>query len=232
MTDSSWRTIAIVLGVACVVLGWRGCRPRPAAPPTAERCAELAERRGDGGADLSFRGGDGRRAAEDDGDDDGEGGDGGGDAFGFRIPSWVAWLAPHPGEDLLSYRDRLVPLAQAAVAPQRARVGRGRDDFATIAGLDARQKAELDAAVQEAATAIQDRVLSAALGGELLPSSFKPMTGVTLARDVLDQIDHANQRFLSTLREDQRAVLARHPFDLADYLLFSTRWEDALGATE
>lgn len=28
---------------------------------------------------------------------------------------------------------------------------------------------------------------------------------------------------------DQRAALAQHPFDLADYLLFVTRWEDALG---
>jgi hypothetical protein len=33
------------------------------------------------------------------------------------------------------------------------------------------------------------------------------------------------------LREDQKAKLAQHPFDFADYLLFSARWEDALGVT-
>jgi hypothetical protein len=31
------------------------------------------------------------------------------------------------------------------------------------------------------------------------------------------------------LREDQRKALAQHPFDFADYLVFSTPWEDALG---
>jgi hypothetical protein len=69
------------------------------------------------------------------------------------------------------------------------------------------------------------------MNGDLMPAQFKPMTGVALARDVLDTIDKANQRFLATLREDQKAALARHPFDFADYLLFSARWEDALGIT-
>src|SRR4026208_2494185 len=55
------------------------------------------------------------------------------------------------------------------------------------------------------------------------------MAGVTLARAVLDTIDQANRRFVSTLREDQKAALAQHPFDFADYLLFSARWEDARG---
>jgi hypothetical protein len=140
------------------------------------------------------------------------------------------WLAPQPGEDMLHYRDRIVPLAQAAVAPHRARVARGRDDFATKAGLNTQQRAELDAAVEEAAGTIQDRVMGAVLGGDLLPSTFKPTTGVALARDVLDAVDKANRRFEASLREDQRAALAQHPFDVADYLLFSTRWEDMIGA--
>jgi hypothetical protein len=150
---------------------------------------------------------------------------------GFKVPAWALWLAPHPGESMLDYRDRIVPLAQAAVAPQRARVARGRDDFAKAANLDSQQRAQLDAAAQEAATAIQDKVMGSLMSGDLMPAHFKPMTGVALARDVLDTIDHANQRFMSTLREDQKAALAQHPFDFADYLLFSTRWEDALGVT-
>src|SRR5690606_20064979 len=129
------------------------------------------------------------------------------------------------------YRDRIVPIAQAAVAPQRARVARGRDDFAKLANLDAQQRAELDAAAAEAATAIQDKVIGSIMNGDLMPSQFKPMTGVALARDVLDTIDQANRRFVGSLREDQKAQLAQHPFDFADYLLFSTRWEDALGVT-
>ena len=45
---------------------------------------------------------------------------------------------------------------------------------------------------------------------------------------LLDIVDNANQTFTSSLREDQKAALAQHPFDFADYLLFGTRWEDAL----
>jgi hypothetical protein len=83
--------------------------------------------------------------------------------------------------------------------------------------------------MQEAQTAIQDKVMGSILSGDLMPAHFKPMTGVALARDVLDTIDQANRKFVGTLREDQKATLAQHPFDFADYLLFSARWEDALG---
>jgi hypothetical protein len=145
--------------------------------------------------------------------------------YGFKIPAWAMRLAPQPGEPLRDYRDRMLPLAQRAIAPQRARVARMRDDFAT---LDAHQRAELDGAVQEAASAIQDRVMNGILSGELRPATFKPMTGVTMAREVLDIIDRGNTRFQNALTPDQRTRLASHRFDFADYLLFSTRWEDAL----
>jgi len=78
---------------------------------------------------------------------------------GFTVPSWALWFAPHPGEDLRSYRDRLLPLAKAAIAPQRARVARSRDDFAALANLDPHQRAELDSAAQETAAALQERVM-------------------------------------------------------------------------
>jgi hypothetical protein len=58
------------------------------------------------------------------------------------------------------------------------------------------------------------------------------MTGVALARDVLDLVDRGNTRFLGTLRPDQRTSLASHRFDFADYLLFTAHWEDALHALD
>ncbi|MCA9677980.1 MAG: hypothetical protein KC464_23345, partial [Myxococcales bacterium] len=130
------------------------------------------------------------------------------------------------------YRDRMLPVAQAAIAPQRARVQRARDAFVAAAHLDDAQRAELDAAVDDAGAMIQDRVMQGVLSGDLLPGRFKPSTGVALARDVLGTVDDANQRFLATLRDDQRATLAEHPFDVADYLVFSVRWEDMLGVPE
>lgn len=149
--------------------------------------------------------------------------------WGVKVPSWLLWFAPHPGEDLLSYRDRMAPLAQAAIAPQRNRVARSRADLVQKLGLDSGQQAALDAAVSDAASQIQDRVMNAALSGELMPSRLKPMAGVRLVRDVLDLVDKADHRFTGALRGDQQATLAKHPFDMADYLLFSPRWEQAIG---
>lgn len=143
---------------------------------------------------------------------------------GFRAPAWATQLAPQPGEKLRDYRDRILPLAVLAIAPQRARVARMRDALP----LDTRQRTELDAAVQDTATAIEQRVVTAIADGELRPATFKPMTGVAIARDVLDIVDRGNARFASSLDAGQRAQLAANRFDFADYLLFSTHWEDAL----
>jgi hypothetical protein len=144
---------------------------------------------------------------------------------GFRVPAWALRLAPQPGETPRAYRDRILPLAQAAIAPQRARVARTRDDFAR---LDPHQRAELDAAVADAARAIQARIATAFASGELRPATLKPMAGVGIARDVLDIVDRGNARFLGSLTADQQTELASHRFDFADYLLFTARWEDAL----
>lgn len=231
---TGWRNACLAFAALSLVLAWRGCT-RPRARPTAEACAALADDRAERTAmpgaprELDDRARLDREAA-DRADDQAALEEK--QAWSVTMPAWVMFLAPQPGEDLLRYRDRMVPLAQRAVAPHRARVARGRDDFAQVAGLNDHQRAELDAAVAEAADAIQDRVFESVLGGQLQPSTFKPMTGVALGRDLLDAVDRADRRFLASLRDDQRAALARHPFDLADYLLFSTRWEDMLGASE
>ena len=226
----SWRGLAIVLAVVCMYQAWRGCGRDASAPDEAAstECAPALPRAHASSWSSDRPSGDVVAEAEPTAAADDSGGL---SINGFKVPAWAMWFAPHPGESLLDYRDRMVPIAQAAIAPQRARVARGRDDFAKVAHLDSQQRAQLDTAVQQAATAIQDKVMGSLMNGDLMPANFKPMTGVTLARDVLDTIDQANQRFISTLREDQKAALAEHPFDFADYLLFSARWEDALGVT-
>jgi hypothetical protein len=54
------------------------------------------------------------------------------------------------------------------------------------------------------------------------------MSGVSVARELLELVARGNQRFVAGLRDDQRAKLAQHPFDFGDYLVFATPWEDAL----
>jgi hypothetical protein len=224
-----------VLGAVCLVLLWRDCGQAPAEPRAIAECAgprvvSRAERaasgktaRPTGAVEVEVEAeAEAEMAAGSAGADDGM------MLYGVRLPGWALWLAPHPGEDLRAYRDRMLPLAVAAIAPQRARVARSRDSFAELAHLDTRQRAELDAAVDETAAALQERVMNAALGGELATATFKPMAGVEMARELLDIVGRGNRRFLAALRTDQRAALARHPFDFGDYLVFSTRWEEAL----
>jgi len=224
MSSHGWRNLCFVLGVVCLVQLWRGGDTAPSvasqhdcgapAAPHDERAALVHPRLEPAGAAAPAR------ASSDDAPALG--------AYGFTVPSWAVWLAPHPGEDLRAYRDRMLPLAQAVIAPQRARVARSRDRFAALANLDAHQRAELDGAAEDTAAALQDRVMTAILGGELSPATFKPMIGVGVARDLLDIVGRGNRRFLAALRDDQRTQLAQHPFDFGDYLVFSTPWEDAL----
>ncbi len=228
----SWKHASFILGALCAWQTWRGCSRHDRVVDKSASAECSTERptitRNYSSSSSSS---DHARASREEEEPSADTGAGLPSINGFKLPAWTLWFAPQPGESMLSYRDRMVPIAQTALAPHRARVARGREDFAAKVGLDSQQRAELDAAVQEAQTQIQDKVMTSLLSGDLAPRNFKPMTGVTLARDVLDSVDKANARFMSTLREDQKAKLGQHPFDFADYLLFSARWEDALGVT-
>ena len=217
----SWKNLSIVLAVVCSWQAWRGCHhecPAPQ-PPERETCVKLM-------AQHTWDTSEPDRPAPPEEEPPAEKPS---VSFnGIALPAWTAYFAPMPGEDLRAYKDRMMPLAKAALAPQRARVARSRDDFAAAAHLDASQRATLDKARQEAADRIEEKVMGAVMNGDFNPSTFKPMAGVALARDVLDTVDKANQEFTSSLREDQKAALAQHPFDFGDYLLFATPWEDAI----
>jgi hypothetical protein len=218
MTLATWRTIALALGVICAVQRYQSCtRPDASTAPCAPSASE--PRRGADPATTATPGPAGSRASP---PSLGERPAPGERSFhGFKIPAWAMRLAPQRGETMRAYRDRIVPLAELAIAPQRARVARMRDE---LVHLDPRQRGELDAAVSESAQAIQDRVMAAFAAGEFAPATFKPMAGVAVARDVLDIVDRGNTRFLGALTPDQRTQLATHRFDFADYLLFTARW--------
>jgi hypothetical protein len=143
----------------------------------------------------------------------------------------IEFFAPRPGEDLIAYRDRVLPVVQAVAEPQRQRVRRQREEFARAAGLSAAQERELDAAVSEAGDQIKDRIMQGVLSGELGPRT-KASTAVAFTRDVLDLADGANRRVRGALSAEQNAVLDGSRFDVVDYLFFATRWEDLLGVQD
>lgn len=200
----SWRTATIVLALVCCIQRWQSCTQAPAVERVVEKAAPPAR----SGLLQAFVAAAPAHPAPHK------------KMFGFTPPAWASSLLPQPGEKLHAYRDRILPLAEIAVAPQRARVAKLRDQLAPA------QRVALDAAVTETADAIETRIATAVLNGEL--QSFKPMTGVTMARELLDIVDRGNARFVGSLPSDQRAALAASRFDFADYLLFSTKWEDAL----
>jgi hypothetical protein len=143
----------------------------------------------------------------------------------------LEFFTPHPGENLIGYRDRVLPVVQAAAAPQRKRVRRWHDEFVSAARLSEAQQRELEAAVGDAGEQIKDRILQGVLSGELGPRT-KASAGVAFARDLLELADGANRRFRASLSASQAAALDASRFDVVDYLFFATRWEDLLGVEE
>ena len=146
---------------------------------------------------------------------------------------WDRWLGdfvrPRPGEGLLEYRDRIVPAAQLAIAPQRQAVARSLERFAADAGLSEDQRAEVDAVIGRAEDALKERVRSAVWGGELFRPGVRPIDGVRFARDLLDRVLVADAELRATLTPGQVEVLDRSGFDVAFYLLVATRWEQLVG---
>ncbi|HUS64791.1 MAG TPA: hypothetical protein VMZ28_09635 [Kofleriaceae bacterium] len=222
----SWRSGAVVAAVLAMVLAWRNSslerRVRAARVAGGQGPAELAatavaaEGRGAGSAHID------------------EGGDAEEDALAEEEPRaprahWaVELLRPRPGEDLFAYRDRVLPMAQAVVAPQRTRVANKRREVASAARLDARQEAELDAAVAEASDAVVNRVWQAVGTQEVWPR-LRPAAAAALASDLLAAVVAADRRFRATLTAEQIAVLDERGFDVIDYLAFSVPWEERFG---
>jgi hypothetical protein len=244
MTERGWRNTSLLLMVVVAILWWRDChRPRAG---HANRTAERAEapsarsRSTRAGSSASVRPGLAPgEPGDDSGDDPGAEPDGAGPpVLGPNLREQLAnhwavrFLTPQPGESMLDYRDRVVPVAQLAVAPHRTRVDASRRRFAEAAALTPAQEQALDAAVQRAADDIKDHVMQSVLSGELLPPRVRPARAVAFARDILDLLDRADREFRSTLGPAQLAHLDAGGFDVVDYLFFSTRWEDALGVIE
>lgn len=150
--------------------------------------------------------------------------------------SWGKWLGdffrPQPGEDLIAYRDRVLPVVQNAIAPQRQRVRRQLEDFAARAELDDETRGRIDEVLGGAQEALKSRILSGVMSGELFGPDVRPMNGVVFARDLLDVVVTADQDVRGLLDADDVTALDDSGFDAADYLLFATRWEDLLGVTE
>lgn len=225
----SWRSGAVIAAVIAMVLAWQNSslkrrvhaaridRPRGDASAPADRAAtrQAAEA---GGAGPTRRG---THDNEADAEADAE-----------PPPAHAHWavelLRPHPGEDLLAYRDRVLPMAQAVVAPQRTRVAGKRREVAAAARLDERQEAELDAAVAEASDAIVNRVWQAIGTQEVWPH-LRPAAAAALASDLLGVVVAADRRFRASLTAEQIAVLDQRGFDVVDYLAFAVPWEERFG---
>ncbi len=146
-----------------------------------------------------------------------------------EVGALAAAFAPLPGENMLAYRDRMLPVAKELLAPQRARVQRNLDDFARRVGLDQSQRDALEQTVRDTADQVRQRVVEAVMNGEVMPP-WRPATVVGFARDILDLLDEMAGRFRDSLTPAQRDALDAGRFDPVDYLAFSTHWEELLGA--
>jgi hypothetical protein len=146
---------------------------------------------------------------------------------------WDRWVAdfvkPRPGEGLLEYRDRLVPVAQVAIAPQRAAAERSLAGSITAAGLGDAGRAQVDEILGEAQSLLKQRIQNAVFGGELFGPGVAPIDSVKFARDLLDTVIAADTALRAALTPAQRRAFDDSGFDVAVYLLVATRWEQIIG---
>ena len=250
---SGKATLTALAGLVVLVLVWQNCALRHRLHSVA--WAQRAAHRTRGGR---VSGGDSWSSAENPGAGAGAAGAGQGGQPGDRGPAagadgagqasgealdadqrqvaartWgpqaiIGFFRPHPGEDLGDYRDRVLPVVQAAIAPQRVRVAGDLDQLTRSAHLDQRQLDTLDAAVSDASDAIVNRVWQALGTNEVWPR-FKPSAGVEVAADLLIAVRDADRRFRASLSPEQQAALDASAFDVADYLLFSVPWAERFG---
>jgi hypothetical protein len=146
---------------------------------------------------------------------------------------WDRWLAgfvrPQPGEGIFEYRDRLVPVAQMAIAPHRQAVDGLLDRSIAGAGLSAGDRAEVDAIIGDAQRQLKERIQNGVFGGELFGPGAKPIGGVRFARDLLEVVIAADDALRAALSPAERRAFDEVGFDLAFYLLVATRWEELIG---
>lgn len=140
----------------------------------------------------------------------------------------ITFLRPKDGENLLDYRDRVLPVAQAAIAPFRAKVRRSYADFKEQAALSSEQERLLEEAREQRSSAIQDRVMEAIFSGEF-NGPIKPSDGLPFARSIFNEVEGMHNDVVGLLSDDQSAILHESRFDAIEYLLFGTRWEEMLG---
>lgn len=230
-----WRTLAAVLGLSTVVLGWHNCnlRGRLARVSSAKHAAQTARDRP--ARDLAPPSDRDRHPGDADGAGDGDG-DGALAPSAARplrlpgdLPALLARFAPEPGEDMLAYRDRVVPEATRFLRPQRQRVDRNLAAFSDEAGLDDEVVAALHEAADRTAERLRDRVIDGVLSGELLPP-YRAATVVTTANAFTAILADYVAEIRGGLSDAQLEVLGASAFDPVDYLLFATRWEEMLGA--
>jgi hypothetical protein len=222
----------MALGLCAVALGWQNARLRGQLGDRSEPTAAVTEARLVATVGSPDEGG-GRRVTWSAGSV-GEKDDFEGEESGAEVPPpgrqhWaVEFLRPRRGEDLAAYRDRVLPIAQAVVAPQRLRVSERRRTMAAAARLDSGQAEALDAAVAEASDEIVNRVWQALATDEIWPRP-RPSVAVALAGELLHSMTSGEDRFRRALRDDQRAAVDRSGFDFVDYLVFSVPWEERFG---
>jgi hypothetical protein len=227
VTVVSWRSGALFAGVCAAALAWQNsCLRRRIGSGQVE-----AKRHAAAGPDQGGQADAWRQSAEPRGrslvaEEDAPAED---DAPPPVRAHWaIELIRPRDGEDLMAYRDRVLPIAQAVVEPQRRRVAEKQRQMAAAARLDERQMAELDAAVSQAADEIVNRVWQA-VGTEEIWPRLRPSAGVALAADLLTSVAAADRRFRAALSAEQLAIVDSTRFDVADYLVFSVPWEERFG---
>jgi hypothetical protein len=134
-------------------------------------------------------------------------------------------LGRRPGESAEDYKARVAPMVETILSIPRDRVNERRRQFEEAAGVNAEQKAKLDAAFQEASAEVIGLANTAVASGDLTPYQRNTRGVLAFVGSTVGTVDALDQRLRTILTPEQQAVMEESGFDPLEYLGASSPWE-------
>jgi hypothetical protein len=134
-------------------------------------------------------------------------------------------LGRHPGETDDEYRARVMPMVSTVLSVPRDRMNERRRQFEEAAGVNAEQKAKLDAAFHDASAEVVGLAHAAIANGDLTPYQRNSRGVLAFVGSTVGTADALDQRMRTILTPEQLATMEESGFDPLEYLGATSPWE-------
>lgn len=130
------------------------------------------------------------------------------------------------GETEEEYRERMVPFVKSVLAQPRERLSEAREAAEEAAGVTSDQRADIDAALNDAYSEVMALTNQALEAGDLTPYSRNWSGTLNYAGGIGAILEGAENRMGEILDPRQREALYEQGFEWGEYLGVTAPWEE------